>query len=112
MVSVLDSAAQHFTDVQPLWTQTQQLFSGILFCLFQTFKLLPGIHTISLRQEEYGFRLSKLALVPVQISKWADLGMQSRHIPDGFLSAFPYSSNPEPRYGRLHANGLSLRFFQ
>ena len=38
---------------------------------------------------------------------WTDLGMQSRHIADGFLSAFPEQSNePEPKFGRLHSQGL------
>ena len=72
----------------------------------------PGIHTVSLRQEEYGFRISKLAVVPSKLSMWTDLGMQSRHIPDGFLSAFPDSSNPEPRFGRLFAEGLNLTKYQ
>ena len=67
---------------------------------------MPGIHRISLRQQEYGFLLSKLALVPVKLSMWTDLGMQSHHISDGFLSAFPDQSNPEPRFGRLHSQGL------
>ena len=37
---------------------------------------------------------------------WTDLGMQSRHISDKSLSAFPYQSNPEPKFGRLHSQGL------
>lgn len=68
----------------------------------QKFELRPGIHTISLRQEEYGFRISKLAIVPTEISLWTDLGMQSRLIPDGHLSANPHS-NPHPKFGRLYA---------
>ena len=63
---------------------------------------------MSLRQIEYGFRLSRLAVVPTKLALWTDLGMQSRHIPDGLLSAFPVSSFPEPRFGRLHSAGLAM----
>ena len=66
---------------------------------------------MSLRQEEHGFRVLKLAIVPTEISMWTDLGMQSRYIPDSSLTAFPKTSRPEPRFGRLHAEGLARNEF-
>lgn len=82
--------------------------SPIILPFFQPFTLRPGIHRISLRQQENGFLLSKLALVPLKLLMWTDLGMQSHHISDGFLSAFPDVSNPDPRFGRLHSQGLNF----
>lgn len=79
--------------------------SSSQIALFQPFHLKPGIHIVSLRQQEHGFSFSKLAVVPTKISMWTDLGMQSRLIPDSSLSSNPREGRPPPRYGRLHAKG-------
>lgn len=44
-------------------------------------------------------------LTPKKLLTWVPLGMQSRHIPDSALTAFPTSSLPDPKYGRLNGYG-------
>ncbi|XP_048577652.1 uncharacterized protein LOC5509903 isoform X2 [Nematostella vectensis] len=68
----------------------------------ETFKLHPGSHTITFRQYEFGFQYDRIILAPSKLEKWSDLGMQSRHIPDSYLSA-NIGSLPKPRFGRLNA---------
>jgi hypothetical protein len=73
--------------------------------MLQTFTLKPGVHTVHLVQFENNFRYSHLVLIPKELLTWVPLGMQSRYIPDSALNAYPPSSLPDPKFGRLNGYG-------
>jgi hypothetical protein len=71
---------------------------------------MPGDHTITFRQVVKGFRFDKITLSPITLPTWVDLGMQSRHIPDSHLTAYPdQGSRPLPRFGRLNSAGKIMK---
>ena len=78
--------------------------------MLQTFTLKPGVHTVHLVQFENNFRYSHLVLIPKELLTWVPLGMQSRYIPDSALNAYPPSSLPDPKFGRLNGYGRCIAF--
>lgn len=80
-------------------------FNFICSFPLQTFTLKAGVHTVHLFQFERNFRYSHVMLTPKELLTWVPLGMQSRHIPDSALKAWPPSSLPDPKYGRLNGYG-------
>ena len=70
---------------------------------------MPGLHTIYLSQFEENFKFSHILLTPKRLLTWAPLGIQSRYIPDSHFKAFPPSSFPAPKYGRLNGIGKNTK---
>ena len=77
----------------------------LIFYFFQTFALRAGVHTVHFTQMKKNFRFSHVSLLPKELHTWVPLGIQNRFIPDSFLSAFPPTGRPDPKFARLNGYG-------